>query len=358
MIDLILLNKHQLLEFINSEKYKSLEVLPISYHRAVSHINNPRAKEDDVLLILAYENEQLLGYLGILADDIYTEKEKYHVGWLSCIWVSPLARGKGIAKKMVLTAYEAYKHSILITNFTKEAGLLYYKLNIFQELPNLVGYRYYRKICSSKILPKRYPRLYKFTPIFKVIDKIFNPLITLFLMDKKAKKYNTFLPNENFLEETDKHKISFKRRTKELEWILNFPWIKKVDNFSDQSKKYHFSSEEKQFDTNIIAIQNENEVIGYLLYVLRNGHLKVPYVYYKLDHIKQVADVISEISNQKNVEFVTLFLDKELLKLVKIKCIFKKPIKRQFLITKELATKIEDYSNIKIYDGDGDAVFT
>lgn len=175
MISLKLLNKQQLYNFIHSDEYRQMPVLPISHHRAISHIHNPRATDKDVLLIIAYEDNEMLGYLGVLPDDITVEKQAlFHVGWLSCIWVSPLARGKGIAKKMVLAAYESYQQHILITNFTSEAAALYEKLGVFADLPPMAGVRYYRRMCLSKILPARFPKMKKIRKLLNTTDDAFN----------------------------------------------------------------------------------------------------------------------------------------------------------------------------------------
>jgi len=85
MIQIRQLNKAQLLTFIYSEEYKNLTFIPITKHRAISHIHNPRADDDDIILFLAYENEELVGYLGVLADKIYYQNSPIKCGWLSCL---------------------------------------------------------------------------------------------------------------------------------------------------------------------------------------------------------------------------------------------------------------------------------
>lgn len=362
MIELKTLNKKQLLALINSENYAEMPVLPISKHRALSHIHNPRANEDDVLLILAYEGESLLGYLGVLPDDIYKNTgEKYHAGWLSCIWVSPLARGKGIAKKMVLKAYELYKKHLLITNFTKDAGLLYNRLGVFVDLPDLKGIRFYRKMCLAKVMPLRYPKLAHIKFIFTWVDTVFNIFWTLFLKTSKMNliKSDT-LPSEDYSLNSNitNVPIGFKRTKSEFEWIEQYPWIKEVTNFSNEAKKYYFSSEEKQFKTSFIKVESNNGTVGYIKYSLRNGHLKVPYILYDLLEPNFYADKISELIIQSNASYVTLFLPQEIFKKIDFKYIYKKSIVRHFKISNELAQKLQDKTSMVIFDGDGDAVFT
>ena len=71
MIDIRLLNKKHLNEYINSDIFADQDNIPISKHRALSHFNNPRLDEDDIILLLAYENDRMIGYLGVLPDKIF-----------------------------------------------------------------------------------------------------------------------------------------------------------------------------------------------------------------------------------------------------------------------------------------------
>ncbi|MGQ9847055.1 MAG: GNAT family N-acetyltransferase [Bacteroidales bacterium] len=359
MIELKTLNKHQLSLFIQSDTYATMSILPISKHRAISHIHNPRANDDDVLLILAYENNQLVGYLGVLPDDVYTVTgEIFHVGWLSCIWVNPIARGKGIAKKMVLKAYEAYNHQILITNFTREAGLLYQKLDVFENLPDMVGYRYYRKMCLADILPNRFPKVKSLFYLFKLFDATFNLFWSPFLNRKINKiRLENALPSNDYLKQSNVFNVltGFKRSEKEFRWIESYPWIKQVKTKSNEANKYHFSSEEKQFESTFLQICEKDEVLGYIKYIYRNGHLRVPYIIYSQVNTEIIAKAITQLILQKDASYVTLFLPNDVKLKLNFRYIYKKPIIRHFKITKELNHKI---NSITIFDGDGDASFT
>ena len=56
-MDIKLLNKRDLSIFIDSAEYEKLDNVPISKHRAKSHINNTRLNEDDVLLLIACNHD-------------------------------------------------------------------------------------------------------------------------------------------------------------------------------------------------------------------------------------------------------------------------------------------------------------
>lgn len=361
MISLKLLNKQQLFNFIHSDEYRQMPVLPISYHRAMSHINNPRATDEDVLLIIAYEDNKMLGYLGVLPDNITVEKQTlFHAGWLSCIWVSPLARGKGIAKKMVSTAYDSYQQHILITNFTSEAAALYEKLGIFLNLPSMEGVRYYRRMCLSKVLPARYPKMQKMQRVLNIADDVFNtgwqPFVTKqidkFLVKDADLKH---IPYERYFQQ-----CSFNRSFPEFNWIISYPWIKQVTTISDEALRYHFSSEDLQFESRMISVFNDSQQIGYLFYSLRNGHLKIPYIFCKPENYQNMARFIESLIYHTNADYITLFEAPDIKKQLRFTRLYSKKMKRHFKITKTLLTKIRNITSAPIYirDGDGDAVFT
>lgn len=361
MITLKLLNKQQLYNFIHSDEYRQMPVLPISYHRAMSHVHNPRATDEDVLLIIAYEDDLMLGYLGVLPDNIVVEKQTpLHAGWLSCIWVSPLARGKGIAKKMVLAAYDAYQQHILITNFTREAAALYQKLGIFEDLPPMEGVRYYRRMCLSKVLPSRYPKTQKARGVLNIADHAFNFFWQPFI----GKKSESFLVEEADLKQIPYgnffQQCSFNRSFPEFNWILSYPWIKQVTTISNEALRYHFSSEERQFETTLISVSNETNQIGYLLYSLRNGHLKIPYIFCSPENYQHMARFIESLIHRTNADYITLFEMPEITKQLRFVRLYRKPIRRHFKITHILLKKIRNLTDAPIFirDGDGDAVFT
>ncbi len=49
----------ELQEFIDSEAFLSLENIPISPQRATSYLKNPQCSQNNVVLFLAYDEEEL-----------------------------------------------------------------------------------------------------------------------------------------------------------------------------------------------------------------------------------------------------------------------------------------------------------
>ena len=72
---------------LTSENFWLSETLPITKHRALSYSRNPRADEDDLVLLVAYQHNRVVGYLGILPDKIFVNDTIYKMGWLTSWWV-------------------------------------------------------------------------------------------------------------------------------------------------------------------------------------------------------------------------------------------------------------------------------
>ena len=98
------LNRRGLKEFIESDEFEKMPHIPISRHRAYSQINNPRLKENDILLLISYHDGEMSGYLGALPDDILINNLNEHCAWMSCIWINPKMRGRNIAYTLVSEA--------------------------------------------------------------------------------------------------------------------------------------------------------------------------------------------------------------------------------------------------------------
>ena len=129
-----LLNKKDLSSFIQSEEYQKMDNIPISMHRALSHINNPRLDEKDVILLIAYIENKMVGYLGALPDKIFYKTKLERMAWLSCLWIDGNFRGQKIAFKLVESALKNWENRILITEYTEPAKRLYEKTGQFKFL--------------------------------------------------------------------------------------------------------------------------------------------------------------------------------------------------------------------------------
>ncbi len=360
-MEIVKLNRQKLNDFIHSDEYKTMPNVPISFHRAISHINNPRVQDDDTLLILVYETE-LIGYLGIIPDLVFVNNIPERMAWMSCIWIHPNARGKGIAKKMTELSVELYNNKILATEFTPVAETLYNKLGKFDDLVIKKGVRIFRRSCMQKVLPARYPKAAFLFPFLSLHDTIINLFHDPFLKRKNSVSKNYEI---ELLEEPDESCIKFaenfyqveltRRSHKELEWFFNFHWIKETISDSLQSKRYHFSSESRSFKTIAVKISQDNELIAFLIVTVRDKHIKTPYLYVKPIHEEVVNETINNIMCEHNIEILTSYQNAIQNHFNKsISFLNSKSISRKYLQSKGFNLKVTE---TMLQDGDGDCGF-
>ena len=87
-------NAERLREFIESDQYRTMPHVPVSEHRALSWLNNPRLKQGDIIMYIGFDAADMIAYRCILPDRYMDIR----FGWLSGSWVRPdLIRFMGLA---------------------------------------------------------------------------------------------------------------------------------------------------------------------------------------------------------------------------------------------------------------------
>jgi len=360
-------NKEELLALIRSEVFSRMPVVPISTVRAISHVHNPRAEASDTLMIIAFDNNQMTGYLGVLADRIYTpDGTGYKCGWLSCMWVDPKVRGKGIAKQLIARAFADWNDHILVTEFTPEAKGLYDRTGNFNDLSTNHGLRCYRRVNLHEVLPKKNEKYNRYKGVLNLVDAIANiPLdLRLSLIGSGAGSGISFQPVAEIDEQTNNYiasklSSSFERRNAaDIDWIIQYPWIKESSP-TQESKRYHFSSVADHFQNLCFKLVIRDEVKGYLHFTIRDNHLKIPYAYFEPECLPDVIQQIYRIMEQYKLNMLTVFHPDLVDHLSNHGSLFiyKRRISRHYIITKSLGKHFVN-AHIHIQDGDADCAFT
>ena len=366
MIEIKEIKREHLKSFIDSAAYQALPFLPISYHRAISHLHNPRVENEDVILFLAYEGETFTGYLGVLADHIYTESgARQKCGWLSCMWVDQAFRGRGISKKLVRAALASWNQKILVTEFTRAAKGLYDRLEAFKDLQIISGCRIYRRFHLEKFLPPKHPIFARHLGSLRGIDRLLNLFFDLrFKIGREVKSdFQIHMieeltdPLRKFI---DRHsKGIFRRSSEDLAWILNYPWIKVGNPHDPSAQRYHFSSVARSFKTGIAYISPQGNISCCLLYTIRNGHLKIPYIFFEDDALDQIVDMIIYLMKKWQINTLTTFhpMLKDQLPIRKISGLLARTVKRHYIISR-IFNEFDAENQYLIQDGDADCAFT
>lgn len=366
-MEIKLLNKIALQEFIESDQFNTMPVIPISKHRAISHINNPANTPEDILLFLAFIDNEMVGYLGVLADNIQiSANNNLHCGWMSCIWVSEQHRGKRIAQQLLEASLKAWDNKLIATEFTLPAKALYDKTNHFSDLITLAGIRLYVRSDLKFILIKKSEWLKNFKPIFTIADSIIN-----FFGDIRFKNIPTLPKNfqVNILKEiTEEASVFinaqnqnnlFQRNANSLQWIMHFPWVIKEWKGDDETTRYHFSATDKSFDFIPVEVKDSNGFIcAFMLFAKRGNNLTLPYCFFTCN-ADIVIRIIQHYMRILNINTFTVYHTAivEKLKHQPMKVLWKKDVQRSYLISKELLQQLQA-KELLLQDGDGDCAFT
>ncbi|MCB0738272.1 MAG: GNAT family N-acetyltransferase [Bacteroidetes bacterium] len=357
------LNKQALAEYLNSEAFTNGEHIPITRHRALSQIKNPKAGDDDTLLILAEENGELMGYAGILPDEMQLNTGFIKVGWLSGLWVSEKARGKGVGQQLIKQAVneQPYMLSGDYVPFTKK---LYDRTDLFEKEPfQLNGIRFYIKSDLSNILPPKRKIFSQLKPVLKGVDGFVN----LFL-NKNSKKDSHLLSysNHDFIDDEMNEFIQahqatghFQRQAVDYNWLLQNPWILSKPNKNAHNARYQFSSVEPLFTNHVFVSRNEfGKMNGLMIFSQRNRSLKLIACYH-YNNLSQLANIICQCLANWKISTFTVFHAELVSELKQRKNLALKTrdFTRNYLISKALITRMGSIG-LNLQDGDGDCGFT
>jgi hypothetical protein len=356
----------QLPEFVNSKLWQQLCPKPITLLRAISQFHNPRANPNDIALIFASENDQLIGLVGLLPELINGQPEK-KASSNTCWWVQP-EKGKHLAIPLFLKAFSLCDQRMFMTDCTPHTIGILEKTNWFDFPPVNHGIRGFLKFNLHELIPAKLPSTRKLKPLLKLADQILNFLILPYRIivrhvtikvRMQAECLNSLDQELHTFIELHSQNEFIRRTGKDLEWILKFPWI--IGSNTHQTKtpvEYPFSHIVGSFEQYFVKITTSNQTIGLLLISVRDGHMKVPFVYFQEKDARMVLKVIYQQALLKKAVTLTVFnpVLVHTMDSVLHPFIFKKKIKRLVAISKNLFDDYRKYPLIQ--DGDGDIVFT
>ena len=360
------LNKEELQEYVASPAFAKLPHLPITAHRAASHWMNPKATLAHPLLLLAEEEGELLGYLGVMPEWVYGQQEApLPCGWLTCMWVSAKARGRGLAGKLLVKMNEAYDGRVLLVDFVPATVRVYEKTEAFTAPLSVSGFRGYVRFDLKTILSARYPKLSKYKSLLGVGDRLLNSLSDLRFRFKKAPQANheeVTTINAELKTFIDEHaaKASFGRNSSDVQWMMDYPWVLNGDPKDPLNERYEFSAIDSFFKNYAVVIRNKsNQVIGFLLLTHRNQQLKIPHAYFDVNQLPAIAQAIQFYIRKHRINTFTIF-QPDLVGYFRLNgsgFVFKKTIYRSYIFSKGFAAAV-DIDQLSFQDGDGDGGFT
>lgn len=371
MLEIISYNKRELENFIHSEAYQRSSITPIAYHRAISHINNPRLDENSKILFIAYENRRIIGYRTLLADCAYKDSQAIPFAWISGTWVHPEYRRKGIATRLFQAVYENRDGKLMYTNYAPASKIVYDKTGKFKLYKSNPLTRIYLRFDLFYLLKDRNKVLNKLKAFLKFVDRSMNVLndIKLKLIYKFlfSKSIANIVMNDKIDEETKEfinhhNQMEFTRRDGEIhQWISDYPWVVQ-DKDKKKESTYFFTDFGDLFKRYYVKVYNDqSQLIAVSQIQLLNYKLTVPYVYTVHPQALQfLAYIIRKLAIQHNIS-VLILSHHELVKVLKRKkwmFLYMKQQEQHYFATHELVNTLKDDGNYDFQLGTGDVVFT
>ncbi|WP_126653820.1 GNAT family N-acetyltransferase [Chryseobacterium aureum] len=358
MIALKTLNRKELEDFISSGAFRQYDFLPITKHRALSHIKNPKAADEDTLLILAFDEEKLIGYVGCFPDRFVIDGKEIRYAWLSTLYVNPDYRKKRPAKALLKKVFEEYEGRIAITEFTREAEALYNIIGGFEYVFPKKGKRYYFKTDAARMIPEKKPGTRPLKPLFRVLDAVANLLLSVKNLPVKKPDFKYEVSGNIDKESADFiNTFSGVREADEINVFINHPWVLE----GKKEETYLFSSFAGTFKYFWVKIFDQNNTLkAGLLLQLRDGYLKIPYLFSN-DHLDEVVRFLNYFVVSHKVKGFTSYqtqLNQAIQDTKVFSHIYERNFNREYLFHKSLLKLIPEDFNPHFQDGDGDCMMT
>jgi hypothetical protein len=279
--------------------------LAISRHRLAAHYKNPTADDNDVVLLLAYSDEELVGYMGVFIDKIVLDGVENKIGWLSTWWVHPKTKGSGIGREILNTMYNAQDGKIGISQFTPSDKRVYDKSGYFTTLKENPGIKAVLRSNLAFLVPELYPKLKAFKFVFRIFDGLINIFVDVkqyFQKKNLAQKSHSVTleylntidaETQQLIEKYGANAIS-KKSPAFFEWLKAYHWVQEAPLLSlTQKGRYEFSMVDNSFNIYLVKVLKDNRPIGFLVLQKRNKMLKVLFAYYDAKaHAAEISDII------------------------------------------------------------------
>lgn len=355
-------------EELRNDSLWNKNLLPVTKQRVLSYIHNPNAKEDNLVLFVAYNNKDtIVGYIGVLPDRIFINNSEHTIAWATSWWVDPNYRNVGTGGFLLLTVLNHY--NLATSGSTDSADKAYAASGKLSTLRTVEGIEFIVRSCSNYLLPKKFPKLNRLRPVLKCIDWTINMFV-----DPRAffwKRNNALYKPASleFITEIDKQTDQFirehrrnelyTRNAAELNWIIKYPWILSAPCVDKTVSRYFFSSVSKRFFYLNIKVYDANDkMVGFVMLKVRDNVMSIPYLYSDSDALTNILYLIGFLIIELNIDIFITYNKEVLNNLTKIKFpyLYGKGRSKLYYISNKF--KDVDFDDFVLQDGNGDAVFT
>ncbi len=235
--------------------------VPISRRRALSQLNNPYGRPEDVSLLLALHDNNCIGYQGLLPGLLSHHNELKRIHWSSAFFVSPDYRGTGVAGRL-LEEIKKLNIDFPVTRMTAGAQQAYLKAG-FKELGHLTYYQLrlekVRKL--EDIRQDAQASLDAGSNADALYQQSKNILYRRLLSDLHPQKdpfeHKSVAQISRQAEPTIRKQMNgprFFRGIEAINWMLKYRWLISAAHEQTEAEPYYFSLVSELFDYTALEI--------------------------------------------------------------------------------------------------------
>jgi len=286
-VKIIEYTKRDLRTLLTDDRFWTQPRLPITKRRVISHVANAKAEETDVVLITAYDQDQLVGYLGILPDTLVIEGQApVKFGWLTTWWADKESESRLSATQILFSAIKRYANRIAVSSFSDDAKCVYDATRRFRECARFD--REYFLIA----LP---PPFYGLSGPTRSFAATKNRMICGRKLERRGLEIQITKSLNGDLSSFINARAAgdpLGRDASYWRWILQFPWVS--GDLEDEAiqRRYEFSVFIKDFRQIPMLVSRHGAIIAFLFLTLRNGRLGLKYAYYDSNDASDVATAL------------------------------------------------------------------
>ena len=351
-----------------SEAFWLSDPLPITKHRALSYCRNPRAAEDDPVLLVAYREGRVIGYLGILPDKIFVGDDRYKMGWLTSWWVDPNYANAGVGAILLFKALNAYNQYIGVSGSSRQARHALEASRKFMSLNPLRGLDIRLRLNVTGTLKRRVPALKIFRTFFKSFDALSDEIVNLrsFFWQQRnrhcchlAYEYISAVDEETdrFIKQHNQQDLTRKEKS-DLSWIMNNPWILSAPHKDSAGQRYYFASRAGRFFyLGVKVFEQPQEMIGFLLLKIRDERMSVVYAYFDSRHAEYIAAAAWNHAWAMDASILSLYDQQLTESFTRLGCPFWKAGKKTRGFSLSQAFAGLPLTDCRLQGGDGDLAF-
>ena len=338
---------------------------PITRHRALSIIRNPRTLPSDPVLIVGYHKGEVSGYIAIVPDVLYSGNESVRLGWLGSWWSDPDPSNSMMAVLLLMKAYKLYNGFVAGFSASQQAEKLIKTSSQFTDFRAAPGYQYILRFNLGYWIPRIYPRMRHIAGLIRFTDGVLNLVQNTRLrlwkssnkMDKNlAIEYLTQIYDTDTIEFIKQHNHSqlTRRNHEDINAMIKYP-TSLATVLEDKTKsKYFFSTQSNRFLYLLYKILDSSQkIMAVVMICIEGNHLTIPFVFNSKDNDRIVLTTVLHHIVDMKIDMLTTFhagLNEELRRM-KVPYIYKKKRNRDSLISKKINP--QPYTDLLMQDGDG-----